>query len=335
MFYDIINALGEIMFGKRSDGKVAKDIDPVLRITSVIMPHRYDAMVNYLLEVRCDDMDKFIAEESKKGNTFSYMHIVIASIVRMYAMRPWLNRFTMNTRIYDRKGIFVCFTIKKSLRDGADETVVKLEFDGTENIYEIKEKIDKEVLANKGNDKKNSTDKTANLLLKCPPFLLKLVMRLVRFFDRHGMLPKKFIKMSPFHTSCYLTNMKSISTEYVYHHLYDFGTTGMFAGMGKEVIRPVATQDGKSTEMAKVMQIGVVIDERICDGLYYAKSIKQIKRNMLNVDFLKQKYTLPPKPLTKKEQKKARKIEKKLVKKQAKIAKKQAKHDKKNSKLYV
>ena len=55
------------MFGKRSDGTLAKDIDPILRITSAIMPHRYDAMVNYLLEVRCDDMDKFIAEESEKG----------------------------------------------------------------------------------------------------------------------------------------------------------------------------------------------------------------------------------------------------------------------------
>ena len=329
------------MFGKRSDGTLAKDIDPILRITSAIMPHRYDAMVNYLLEVRCDDMDKFIAEESEKGNTFSYMHIIIAAIVRMYAMRPWLNRFTMNTRIYNRKGIFVCFTVKKSLRDGADETTVKLEFDGTENIYDVKEKIDKEILANKGEDKENSTDKTAKLLLKCPPFLLKMAMGFIRFLDRHGMLPKKLIKVSPFHTSCFLTNMKSISTEYVYHHLYDLGTTGMFAGMGKEVIKPVATPDGKGMELAKVMQIGVVIDERICDGLYYAKSIKQIKRNILNVDFLKEKYELPPKPLTKKEQKKehkqekkARKIEKKLVKKQAKIAKKTEKHNKK-TKLYV
>lgn len=313
------------MFGKRSDGKVAKNIDPILRITSVIMPHRYDAMVNYLLEIRCDEMDKFIREELEKGNEFTYMHIVIAAIVRMYAERPALNRFTMNTRIYDRKGIFVAFTIKKSLRDGADETTIKLEFDGTENIYQIKEKIDAEIVKNKGNDKQNGTDKTAKLLMKCPPCLLKMVMGIVRFMDRHGMLPKKLIKLSPFHTSCYLTNMKSISTEYVYHHLYDFGTTGMFAGMGKEIVKPVVSEDGQTIEKAKVLQIGVVIDERICDGLYYARSIKRIKNHLMYIDSLKQNYVSPAKSLSKKQLKKKMKVEKKLVKKQAKIAKKNEK----------
>lgn len=317
------------MFGLRNDGKVAKDIDPMLRVTSVIMPHRYDAMVNYLLEVRTDDMDKFIAEESEKGNNFTYMHILIAAIVRMYAERPALNRFTMNTRIYNRKGISVCFTVKKSLRDGADETTIKLEFDGTENIYQIKEKMDAEIAKNKGNDKQNDTDKTAKLLMKCPPFLLKMIMGLLRFMDRHGMLPKKLVKISPFHSSCFLTNMKSISTEYVYHHLYDFGTIGMFAGMGKEVTKPVVSEDGKTTEIAKVFQIGVVIDERICDGLYYARSIKRIKNHLLYINTLKENYVYPKKELTKKEKKKQLKIEKKLVKKQAKLAKKNEKLKKK------
>ena len=318
------------MFGKRSDGKVAKNIDPILRVTSVIMPHRYDAMVNYLLEVRCDSLDKFIEEERQKGNEFTYMHVLIAAIVRMYAERPALNRFTMNTRIYNRKGIFVSFTVKKSLRDGADETTVKLEFDGTENIYQVKQKIDDEIAKNKGADKINGTDKTAKMLLKIPPFLLKMTMGILKFLDRHGMLPKKLIKVSPFHTSCFLTNMKSISTEYVYHHLYDFGTTGMFAGMGKEVVKPVVAEDGETIEMAKVLQIGVVIDERICDGLYYARSIKRIKNHLLYVDTLKQNYVYPPTPLTKKEQKKQLKIEKKLVKKQAKIARKNEKLKKKH-----
>ena len=152
------------MFGRRSDGTIAKNVDPMIRVTSAIMPHRYDAMVNYLLEVRCDEMDKFIEEESQKGNSFSYMDIAIAAIVRMYAMRPCLNRFVMNTRVYDRKGISVCLAVKKSLRDGADETVVKFEFDGTENIYQVKEKIDALVKQNKGEDKVNDTDKFAKIL---------------------------------------------------------------------------------------------------------------------------------------------------------------------------
>ena len=122
------------MFGRRSDGKLVKGGDPMLRITSAIMKHRYDAMVNYLIEIDCESLDNFIVRERENGFHFSYMDIAMAAIVRMYAERPELNRFTMNTRIYDRNGIYICLTVKKSLREGADETTVKIGFDGSENI---------------------------------------------------------------------------------------------------------------------------------------------------------------------------------------------------------
>lgn len=308
------------MFGRRSDGVIAKNIDPILRVTSAIMPHRYDAMVQYLLEVRCDELDKFIAQESEKGNHFNYMHVAIATLVRMYAERPTLNRFVMNTRLYDRKGIHISFAVKKALKETADETTVKLEFDGTENLYQIKEKMNQAILSNKGADKENGTDKFAKCLLICPPFLLKLAIKLIRFLDNHGMIPKWAIKLSPFHTSCFLTNMKSISTEYVFHHIYDLGTTGLFVGMGKEVWKPVVNDNGE-IEKAKVMQFGIVIDERICDGFYYAKSIKFIKKCLLNPQILTENFVYPPKPLTKKEQKRIEKQQKKEAKKQLKIAK--------------
>lgn len=302
------------MFGRRNDGKLVKGGDPMLRITSAIMKYRYDAMVNYLLEIDCESIDKFIVEERKKGFHFSYMDVAMAAIVRMYAERPELNRFTMNTRIYDRNGIFIALTVKKSLREGADETTIKLGFDGTENIYQVKEIIDKAVKGNQGNDKVNSTDKTAKFLMALPPFLLKFAVKFLMFLDRHGMVPKKLIDLSPFHASCYLTNMKSISTEYVYHHLYDFGTVGMFVGMGKEVVRPVADKDGIGCHNAKILQLGITIDERICDGLYYARSIKRIRNHLVDLDTLKENYEFPPKPLSKKQQKKKLKEEKKKAK---------------------
>ena len=68
------------------------------------------------------------------------MHIIIASIVRIFALRPQLNRFVMNGRLYKRNKIYVSFSVKKRLRDDAEETSIKLEFEGTENIFEVKEK---------------------------------------------------------------------------------------------------------------------------------------------------------------------------------------------------
>ena len=65
------------MFGRRSDGKQAKNIDPIMRITGTIMQHRYDAMINHLLEVDCAGIDKFIEEERGNGVSLSYMDVVI------------------------------------------------------------------------------------------------------------------------------------------------------------------------------------------------------------------------------------------------------------------
>ena len=66
-------------------------------------------------------------------------------------------------------------------------------------------------------------------------------MGLARFLDRHGMLPKSLIKASPFHTSLFLTNVGSLGIDYIYHHLYDFGTTSLFFAMGKKKKNPKIT----------------------------------------------------------------------------------------------
>ena len=79
--------------------------------------------------------------------------------------------------------------------------------------------------------------------------------------------------------------MKSIGTDYVYHHLYDFGTTGLFVAMGKEKYQPCVDLFG-NLEVGKVMKLGLVIDERICDGLYYAKSLRVATKHIQNPSLL-------------------------------------------------
>lgn len=271
---------------KRRDGIKLKHCDPILRMTSYIMPYRYDAQVFNKAVLKCENIDKFIREESEKGNKFKYMHIVIAGLVRMYALRPKMNRFIINRKIYARKGISICFALKKTLKENAPETTLKLEFTGKESIYEVKEIVDKAIAENCKIEDSNDTDKLANNLLKLPNWFLKFVMKFVRFLDNHGMLPKGLLKASPFHTTCFLTNMKSLGTDYVYHHLYDFGTTGQFISMGKEHLESVIEND--EITKRKIMKLGMVVDERICDGLYYAHGIKYGTKFIQNPELLKE-----------------------------------------------
>ena len=253
------------MFRHRSDGVFAKDADPILGMTSHIMPHRYDAMVHFLMEERCENMDAYIKKMSEKGIRISYMHILVASLVRLYASKQQINRFVMNGRVYNRKGIYICFAMKKTLNENGAEETIKMRFTGEETILQIKDMIDAEIA--KGREQAgNDTAKTAKILKMIPNWLTKFIVSLARFLDRHGLLPKWLIRVSPFHAGCWVTNMKSISTDFVYHHLYDFGTSSMFVGMGKEKYEPVVNEQTNQLEVGKVMRLGLVIDERICDG---------------------------------------------------------------------
>ena len=279
------------MFRHRSDAVFAKDADPVLGMTSHIMSHRYDAMVNFLHVQNCESMDEYIRKMSEQGTRYTYMHILIATLVRLYAERPSINRFVMNGRVYQRKGIYICFAAKTELNDEAPETIVKMRFTGEETLEEIRVRVNEEIARTRSVNK-SSTDKTAKALKAVPNFLTKFIVGLAKFLDKHGLLPKWLIRVSPFHASCWITNMKSISTDYVYHHLYDFGTSSLFVGLGKERLEPVVNPLTEQIEVGKVLRIGVVVDERICDGFYYAKSIKLIKKYMNNPELLQQPFEL-------------------------------------------
>ena len=314
------------MFNRRCDGVLVKKYDPFLKLTAHIMSKRYDAQVQFRLEARCEPMDQYIKEMGEKGIKISYMHIIMAAIVRMYAQKPQLNRFVMNGKLFQRDGIYISFAVKKQLTEQATETTVKLRFTGEENIFQIKEMIDKEIIANKGEDKANDTDGFAKILNKMPNWLLKYFVKFFMFLDRHNCMPKMVVDISPFHTSCFLTNMKSISTDYVYHHIYEFGTTGLFVGLGKEHETPVINPVTGEIEKGKVIKIGTVIDERICDGFYYAKSIKLIRKFLQNPKLLEENFVIPEelKVYTKKQIREQKRQLKKQLKAQRKLEKAKA-----------
>lgn len=264
------------MFGFRPDGKKVRGIDPIQRIIPHIMRHRHDSQNFTSIDLPCEPLDAFIKEEMNQGNgTYNYMHIVIAGIVRIIACYPRLNRFIMNGRIYKRNDINVSFVVKKGMSNDAVETTVKLEFSGLETISEIREKVNAAISANNNPNTDNGTDKLARLITFTPNIMIAFLVGLIKFLDRHGLLPKAILNVSPFHTSAFVTNLKSIKGPSVFHHLYDFGNTGLFFAMGKEAMVPVV--EGGEVVTGKRMPLQVVTDERFCDGFYFVSALKLLK----------------------------------------------------------
>ncbi|MBQ8845169.1 MAG: 2-oxoglutarate dehydrogenase [Clostridia bacterium] len=285
------------MFGRRKDGKKVKNLDIIEKAGVYFMPQRIDAVNLYKQKIDCDKLDQFILEEKKNGVHFTYQDILIASIVRLIYNRPKLNRFIMNCQIYQRNYISVSMNIKKKLSDDGEEVTLKMYFTGRESIYQVKEIVKKEIekylipteKEKKKNEKidKNETRKTAGFLCKLPNSAFKFALGLVRFLDKGGNLPKSLIHASPFHTSIYVTNLKSIKLNAIYHHLYNFGTTTMFAALGKEKYEPV-TDVTREIRAKKLLEIGFTLDERVADGLYYGNSLRMLQKFMENPVVLKE-----------------------------------------------
>lgn len=269
------------MFGKRPDGRRIKNIDPIQLITGFLMKKRYDSMNMYEDTINCESWDNYIKEKREQGISMSYMHIFIAGAVRMIALKPRLNRFVMNGKIYARPKIWVSFTIHPELHIDSPDTTIKLCFEGTESIIEIAETINEAIRKETVlRTDENDTDKLVRIFTALPSWLLNFVAAFLMWMDRHNMLPKAIIDFSPFHTSFYITNLKSLGINHVFHHTCEFGTNGLFFAMGKEKEVPVAHKGEVSIE--KHMGFSLVSDERFCDGLYYALALREFRKIMRN-----------------------------------------------------
>lgn len=271
---------------KRPDGRLVKSVPPIQKIMPYIMKTRTDSMNMYDDAFDCAAMDEYIKEQEARGIKMTYMHIFIAGVVRMIALRPQLNRFIMNGRIYTRDKIYVSFVVHPRLCDGDVETTIKLEFEGTETIQEIAETINRrikeETTAREG---ENGTDKLARVLTNIPGPVIRFAVNTLMWMDRHNLLPKAIIDLSPFHTSFFITNLKSLGINYIFHHTYEFGTTGLFFAIGKEQKYAALDKEGDVSN-DKRMGWGLVSDERFCDGLYYALSLRQLRRFIKNPKIL-------------------------------------------------
>ena len=130
------------MFGFRADGTRVKNSSLMFKIIPHIMRERDDSQVYFSQDVVIKGMDEYIDKKAKEGIKLSYMNIIYAAIVRTIKERPYLNRFIMDGRIFDRKGIFISLAIKKTMEDDGEQTVLKIPFSGEETIFEVKEKVD-------------------------------------------------------------------------------------------------------------------------------------------------------------------------------------------------
>lgn len=271
------------MFGKRYDGRLLKTLDPFYKMVPYIMKTRTDAQVYFEDKICIDNLEEYIKrKKNEDGITLSHMEVVIAAMTRVALERPGLNRFIMNRKIYARKKLWVSLAVKKKLEDDAAETTVKFVINPKDTVMDISNQIRSVIEENKKVETENSADKLVAKIFHLPNWLIKTAVNILMWMDYHNILPKAIIETSPFHTSLFITNMGSLGIDSIYHHIYNFGTTSAFLAMGakRDEINPA------TGEVSKYINFKFVCDERICDGLYYARSFLLFRRYILNPERL-------------------------------------------------
>ncbi|MDD6039772.1 MAG: 2-oxo acid dehydrogenase subunit E2 [Clostridia bacterium] len=260
-------------------------MDPIVQITPYLMPMRCDAQVFLDYDVDYDPLMRYIAQKSREGIKITFMEIVIAAFVRAVSQVPEINRFVMNKQFYNRRELTVSFTLLMETGDDSiKENAVKIFFDPSDTIFDVSARIKTAVEANRREETSGFVLSLASVLLKVP-LLPNLVVGLVRLLDRYGLCPKALLDGLPFHTSMYITNNASIGLMRVYHHIYNFGNTSLFFGMG--VPKRFNTVDAKGNVVRKCqLPIGITVDERVCAGAVYAKFFAVMKQCILHPETL-------------------------------------------------
>ena len=265
----------------RCDGKRLR-MPPYSQLVPYIETRRCDSQNNVKVEIDIDPITEYIAslrEERPEASHVSYMTLIIAGYVRALRKYPQVNRFIRGKKFYQRKDITVSFVILKSREsDGSyEETVLKLKLDPDATLFDICDQVNKAVEDNRGMAHENITDKLLAWVLRAGP-LVSLVVGALKVMDYFGFVPKAIVEGSPFHTGLFITNLMSIRANYVYHHLYEFGTNSLFVSMGNCVKR-LEMRGGQVVEK-RYMPLGVTVDERICSGFEFICFLREFESYM-------------------------------------------------------
>ena len=251
----------------RADGTRVRDLSPIVQSLPYVMPKRYDAQ-NWASDFVDEDIIRdYIRSKRKEGHAVTHMSVLASAYYKAALENPKVNYFVVNRKIYVRNHFCFSFVILKTRADGTpDETTLKVFLEPEDTVFTISRKIKQLIDQNSESVHNNHTDKFVNFIFSLPG-LARLVFSLVYRMDLFGLLPRKLIDLSPFHTSLFITNLASINTSYIFHHCYEFGTTSVFVCMGKPVPKLASEPGGRGRNMP----LGVVMDERIATGIEYSR----------------------------------------------------------------
>ena len=277
-------------WGDRIDGRKIRTLAPMAQITAYFQWERNICSNLFEESFEITHIDRYIRQKRREGLTdFGITHVLLAAYVRGVAKYPQLNRFINGQKLYSRgDDIQYCMVIKKEMTVDSPDTSIKVHLKPTDTAIDVYKKLNAAVESVKATQELDSNlDSLIMALNLIPSVVLKFTVWLLKLLDYFGLLPKFLLELSPFHGSLFFTSMGSLGIPPIYHHLYDFGNLPVFGAFGCKR-KAVEVQEDGTIVPRKYVDVKFVLDERICDGYYYATFFKYYRRLLRNPEILDQ-----------------------------------------------
>lgn len=250
---------------KRKDAKWVRPKDTIQAIIPFIMPKRCDAEVSSKFYIDITKLVEFVDKKNKEdlGYKMTYFHALLSCFAKTIYNRPALNRFVKNKRLYERNKITFAFIAKDKMSDKGEERIISIDLEPNDNVMTFSKKVAVDVFKVR-KEGSNDMDGILNFFTSLPKFILSFIVKIVMFLDNHGINPKVLTEGDTNYATVIFSNLGSIKTNSVYHHLNEYGTNSIVITIGT-----IKDEKGK-----KIVDITATLDERIADGFYFAKSIQ-------------------------------------------------------------
>lgn len=275
-------------WGDRPDAVWLKDIPSMNRIMPGIMPNRADNEAYISVDVDYAPLKAYVEKKNEgcdPADKYTFFHVICAAAGKAFVLRPRMNRFICNRKLYQRDKITMGFTVKKKFDDKAEEALALFTYDEKETMDSFHEKIVKVIHSTKSDTEVDTSTGTMDFVSKLPQWLLNLLVDIVLWLDKRGWVPQSIVGSDPNHASIFLSNLGSIGLEIGYHHLVNWGTNSCFIVLGKKHLKMIHHPDG-TEELKEVIPLGITLDERIADGYYYSGTVALVKTLLENPELL-------------------------------------------------
>ena len=275
--------------GDRRDARKVRGLDGVHNIILDFKPRRCDADVYINQKLDVTNLIKYMDKLKKKfpDKHITYFHAFVTAIGKLFYNKPYLNRFVANRTYYVHDDVKVAFVAKTEFTDDAQELLCVLKVEENDNIFSISDNITDRVTKIRHNTKSDTND-IVDVVGKLPKCIRVPLLGVLKWFDKHGWLPKSMTNDNIYYSSVIVSNLGSIDCGSIYHNLTNFGTSSMLATMGKIHKEKVVDEKGKE-ELRDICDFGINCDERIADGLYFAKSLALLQYIFNNPETLEDK----------------------------------------------